>query len=115
MQPEPREFEPKGHKWEVLFCSIALILFTTCLIGYWWIESHPPKPPPHVSRYDNPTPKLTFTHGAEIFVNMDGTDVLYGLAIEMNSPDKHVYESAIYVGEGWDCVLATEKDGCIIK
>ena len=43
----------------------------------------------------------------------DAPDSLYGISIDALEGSNDTYEAAIYIGEGWDCMIATEK-GCIL-
>jgi hypothetical protein len=90
------------------------------------ISAYPQTPPPHVDKYVahqsqplGPAPIIpgegyidpTFEYA---FQTGSTTEFLYGIHID-NIVNGEIFESAIFVGEGWDCILATEKDGCIIK
>lgn len=47
-----------------------------------------------------------------LFEMKDGYDTLYGLHIDTLMEDGDAFESAIHIGEGWDCHIST-KDGCL--
>jgi hypothetical protein len=118
-----KEFSPKEGK--ALCCIILLV----CMVGYWAIEAHPPDPPPHVDKYvaheSQPLgPVYPGTAADDEYIrsivefnfadNFAGMTSLYGIHIDTLTGGDGTDEIAIYVGEGWDCVLAT-KEGCIIK
>lgn len=49
----------------------------------------------------------------ELLIEMkDGYDTLYGIHIDSLMEDDAAFESAIHIGEGWDCHIST-KDGCL--
>jgi hypothetical protein len=124
---EPRQFEPEpGLLWGRIL-QIALIIATVFWIGFWAIVSYPPDPPPHESKYVahesqplgpapimpeegyiDPSLEYAFKGGSTV-------EFLYGIHIDTVKAMDGSDEIAIYVSGDWDCVLAVEGKGCIIK
>lgn len=125
--PEPRQFSPKDRRWWFKSAMVVLGLTLLFCLAVMVISAYPQTPPPHVDKYiahqSEPlgpvTPQLLDDHAwapEYLFeIPLEGTtEFLYGIHID-NLKGGDGDEIAIFVSEGWDCVLATEKDGCIIK
>lgn len=121
---EPKQFEPNPYKWEQRFITAVIILSTVLVLGYDWIRDNPPKPPPHENLYNYGPPEPlgpARKQGAGVLSLIELETMYYDVAnlhaLSINGIRGEVdtKEIAIFVGAGWDCILATEEKGCIIK
>ena len=49
----------------------------------------------------------------DMLVFEGASNYLYGVGIDGLTDDPDVHETAIYIGEGWDCLFEIENEGCL--